>query len=180
MQIWKYYDYMENLNPVCEDVGKILKIVPNLVKNQETLSNIGEIETEDGSFFVDTRFLLIRIGGFCTFQAYSKNDKRPAKEIQITTVKEFPSKPDPNIVYLDGDGFCKPITTDPRVLYIMHKANDLPMNDADALEAFCRHIPTKREATDYLRKIGATTDCLPMIAIQRILKNENNESNGRI
>ena len=178
MQIWKFYDYMENNNPVCEDVGKILKIVPNLEKNQETLCDIGEIETEDGLFGVDTRFLIVRVGGYSAFVPLNGDPNKTTKFVQISDAKEIVWKP--NMAYLNGESICSPITTDPRILYIMHKANDLPRNDNDALEAFCRHIPTKKEATDYLRKIGATTDCLPMIAIQRILKKEKNDSNGRI
>ena len=111
--------------------------------------------------------------GFCAFEPIDPkiHDENYDWDTYNTVFKSiFPKDGDeidvkPHIVYLDGyRNALEPITTDPRVLCIMHRAErDLPYDPKEAqIKAFCEHIPTWDEATAYLKKIGAKTDCVPV------------------
>ena len=166
---WVYYDYMGNYNPVCEDAGEILKIIPNTPPAPYTNSNISEIETPVGAFGCDTKFDIVRVGGFCLFGLINDPDKNLIF-VDIVGVKHGQTvRVTKNDVLMYGENTLTPITTDPRILCIMHRAHGLK---DDALPEFCKRIPTRDEAVAYLRSIGAQMECLPMVAVKDILNKE--------
>lgn len=169
---WVYYDYMGKMNPVCEDAGKILRIVPNFPKVQGTFSNIQEIETDVGRFGCDTRYSTLLYGGYCFFEPIH-GDGEQTEFVDLTGIKhgETVDVKTRGLYLIDGFGLM-PITTDPRILCIMHRAHDLNNPTEKELFDFCKHIPDRKEAVAYLRSIHAETDCLPECAIQQKLNSE--------
>ena len=168
---WVYYDYMGIYNPVCEDAGEILKIIPNIPTAPYTNSNISEIETDVGAFGCDTKFDIVRVGGFCLFGLINAPDDGLIFR-DLAGIKHGDTvKLEKNVVLMYGANTLVPITTDPRILCIMHRAHGLK---DDALPEFCKRIPTRDEAVAYLRAIGAQMECLPMVAVKDILNKERN------
>jgi len=166
---WVYYDYMGKSNPVCKDVGEILRIVPNLPAVQYTYSNILEIETDSGLFSCDTKYKIMLYGGYCVFEPIRGENVEP-EFIDLTGIRQGDIVDvKPNEVYQIKSSFLTPITTDPRVLCIMHRSHALK---GEALQEFCKHIPTRDEAVAYLRSINAQTDCLPWCAVVQKINNE--------
>lgn len=169
---WVYYDYMGNLNPVCEDAGKILNIVPNLPAAPYTYSNILEIDTDGGRFGCDTKFPSVKYGGFTAFFPIRADNAKKLELVNLAGIRHGDTVDvKPNCVYFLGSSGLSPITTDPRVLFIMHRAHGLKPDD---LPDFCKRIPTKAEAIAYLRSIHAQMECLPMSAVEQQL-NEKGE-----
>ena len=176
-----YKEGMGWYNPVIRDVGKILKIIPNYPAAQETYSNVLEIETDGGLFSVDMKYPILKAGGFCVFEPLEKDADYENDDIEYQFVSVYPEDGDeidvkPNVAYLyGGDTHLIPITTDPRILCIMHRAHELPANPTEAqIKAFCKHIPTLDEATAYLKKIGALTDCVPRDEMYKNMEREDN------
>ena len=168
-----YRERMGRYNPVCENVGGILRIIPNYPAAQETYSNILEIETDEFVFGCDTKFKIVKYGGFCFFHPHG-DLKEKTKFVQMQTIDGNIVDIKPRTVYLAGHVAFEPITTDPRVLCIMHRAhNELPINPTEAqIKAFCAHIPTLDEATAYLKKIGALTACVPREEMYKNMEKE--------
>ena len=170
---WVYYDYMGTMNPVCEDVGRIKRIIPN-PGEQYTYSNILEIETDEGTFGCDTKFDIVRFGGFCVFEQ-NGNLRLPLNHIRLDGIRHGNTVTvNQNDVFMLGDRSLTPITTDPRVLCIMHRAHDeLPLEPTkEQFKTFCRHIPDREEAIDYLTRKRAQMDCRPMETVIRLLSQE--------
>ena len=168
-----YVDYMGRFNPVFEDVGNILKIIPNYPAAPYTYSHVLEIETDEGVFGCDTKFDIVRLGGFCQFERngdmrlpieYIKLDVRHGDTVTVNQNE---------VLMLDGVTL-EPITTDPRILCILHRAhNDLPAEPTEEqFKIFCARIPTKQEAVEYLKARGAQMECLPWSAITAKLEQE--------
>ncbi|MBR3506176.1 MAG: hypothetical protein IKO02_03915 [Lentisphaeria bacterium] len=171
---WVYYDYMGDMNPVCKDVGTIKRIIPNYPGVQYTYSNILEIETDKGRFSCDTKFDIVRLGGFCIFEL-NGDLSQPLKFIKLDEIKHGDIvELHQNDVLQIGGYSLTPITTDPRVLCIMHRAHDdLPLNPTKAqFNKFCKHIPDMEEAIDYLTRKRAQMDCRPMAEVSRLLSEE--------
>ena len=171
---WIYYDYMGSMNPVCRDVGTILKIIPNYPGVQYTNSKILEIETEAGVFGCDTKYDIVRLGGFCIFELIGEPDAGISfvdldgiRHGGIVNLRK-------NDVFMLGSCSLTPITTDPRILCIMHRAHDdLPLEPTKAqFKRFCEYIPDWEEAFDYLARKRAQTDCRPMETVKRLLIQE--------
>ncbi len=164
MQTWKYYERMERQNPVCEDAGAILRIIPNFPPVQYTYSHILEIETEDGRFACDTKYPFVKYGGYCAFCPLGENPKEPDEFVQLRGIKDGETVDvRPGRAYLIGSDFLNPITTDPRILCIMHRAHHklgAHPTEKQILE-FCKHIPDRKEAVAYLKTIHAQMTCLP-------------------
>ena len=170
---WVYYDYMGNMNPVCKDVGTIKRIIPN-PGEQYTYSKILEIETDEGMFGCDTKFDIVRLGGFCTFELIGDTDAE-IHFINLDGIRHgeiINLRPNDSLIHKGRS--LTPITTDPRVLCIMHRAHDdLPLNPTeDQLKTFCEHIPDREESIDYLKRKGAKMDCIPMMAVEYNLRKE--------
>ncbi len=167
-----YRERMGMFNPICENVGEIRKIIPNYPAAQETYSHINEIETDEFVFGCDTKYRFVKHGGFCRFHPLDRKEAK-TKFVQMPTIDGGIIDVKPHTLYLDGHDAFTPITTDPRVLCIMHRANDLPLHPTEAqIKAFCAHIPTWDEATAYLKKIGALMDCVPEEEMYRNMKRE--------
>ena len=172
---WVYYDYMGKDNPVCEDVGEIQRIFPNLPAAPYTYSRITEIETDVGLFGCDTKYKIMLYGGYCFFEPIrGKNGKTKQKTIDLAGIKHGEEVDlDMEALYLMNGAGLTPITTDPRILCIMHRAHGL--NDPEKqLPELCKRIPTRDEAVAYLRAIGAQMECLPECAVKQKLNNERN------
>lgn len=173
---WVFVDYMGRFNPVCEDVGKILKIKPNYPAAPYTYSHVLEIETDKGVFGCDTKFDIVRLGGFCLFEQNGEM-RLPLKYVKLDRIKHGDTvQLNQNDVPMLGPFTLTPITTDPRVLCIMHRAhNDLPAEPTEEqFKQFCERIPTKKEAVEYLKARGAQMECLPWSAITAKLEKERN------
>jgi hypothetical protein len=171
---WVFVDYMGRFNPVCEDVGKILKIKPNYPAAPYTYSHVLEIETDEGVFGCDTKFDIVRLGGFCLFEQNGEM-RLPLKYVKLDRIKHGDTVTlNQNDVLMLGNETLTPITTDPRVLCIMHRAhNDLPAEPTEEqFKQFCERIPTKKEAVEYLKARGAQMECLPWSAITAKLEQE--------
>ena len=170
---WDYYDYMRNMNPVCKDVGTIKRIIPN-PGEQYTYSKILEIETDEGTFGCDMKFDIVRLGGFCVFER--NGDLRlPLNHIRLDGIRHGDMVTvNQNDVLTLGKMSLTPITTDPRVLCIMHRAHDdLPLEPTKAqFKKFCKHIPDMEEAIDYLTRKRAQMDCRSMETVMQLLSRE--------
>lgn len=173
---WVYYDYMGTMNPVCKDVGRIIRIVPNYPAVQGTYSQINEIETDEGRFGCDMKFSIVRIGGFCSFDPI-RDPNAAINFISLDGIKHGDTVDlhANNVLMVDGSSLS-PITTDPRVLCIIHRAHDeLPMEPTEEqFKEFCRHIPDKEEAIEYLKRKDAYKDCIPWSAVKYIFNKERN------
>ena len=168
-----YRKRMGDFNPVCENVGVIRKIIPNYPPMRDTFSNILKIETEEFPFWCDTKYFYVKNGGYCKFHP-QRDSNEETKFINLYGLHDGDTiDVKPNAVYFNRQEYMSPITTDPRVLCIMHKSNDLTLHPTEAqLIALCEHIPTWDEATAYLKKIGALMDCVSEEEMYRNMKRE--------
>ena len=165
---------MGTMSPVCVDAGRIIRIVPNYPAAQCTYSRISEIETDEGRFGCDMKFSIVRIGGFCSFTPIGNPDAA-INFINLDGIRHGDSVDlHANEVLMIDEHSLSPITTDPRVLYIMHRAHDeLPMEPTEEqFKEFCRHIPDREEAIEYLKRKDAYKDCIPWSAVKYIFNKE--------
>ena len=169
-----YREDMGWLNPICENVGEIRRIIPNYPVMRDTYSHILEIETDEFPFWCDTKYLFIKYGGYCKFHPHGDLNKEP-KFNHLYSLKDGDTiEVKPRHVYFNRQEHLNPITTDPRVLCIMHRAHlELPYDPTEAqIKAFCAHIPTWDEATEYLKRIGALMTCVPEEEMYQNMKKE--------
>jgi len=176
MAKWLYYDYMGKYNPVCVDLGNIEKILPNIPMAQETYQLVEGVIADGVHFGCNTKPIILQLGGFANCIPCPKNLDAPTvfKTFPEDIHHEDPVDMEPNIAYLDRKhNFHSPICCDPRLLYIMHRALELPTDTT--LERFNRHlkvIPTREEALAYLIRNNLNFDPIPFEAIEAKIQQE--------
>ena len=167
--IWRYRKisngHYDSHYFVCEDAGVIQKIIPN-PGYQYTYSNILEIIADGIRCACDTKYAIVK-RGFCTFDPLPKDVDKPDRETIFEEIRGIRDGAifdvDPEIAYLIDKEFVDTITTDPRILYIMHRAHleEIPGRQ-DAIDTAFAKIPSREEALLYLRRIGACLEWKPL------------------
>ena len=176
MATWLYYDYMGTYNPVCVDIGNISSIVPNIPWAPYTYHLVNGI-VADGVFFgCGTKPSIIRIGGFTFCRPCPDNldSQTVFKTFPQDIRHEDPVVMKPEISYYSKDRtFFSPICCDPRVLYIMHRAMELPTNiTKERFNHFFKEIPSREKALAYLIRNNLNFDPIPFEAVQAKLQQE--------
>ena len=141
---WLYYDYMGKYNPVCVDAGNITDIIfvdPD-IPNDGTV--VQELIADGNMYHCDCKEVFFEKFGFVLFEPLGVEKRKFPDNVKHGDEIKMPF----------NDSSFVPITTDPRVLYIMYKAFH---NDVEGLK-----IPTREYALRFLREIGAMTDCIPV------------------
>ena len=143
---WLYYDYMGEFNPVCVDAGNITEIVlsKNVKGIQDYASAVQEIIADGNRYHCDCKSDFFESYGFVFFDPIGVPRKDFPKDVKYGDEIDMPFR------YAE----FIPITTDPRVLFIMYHAY---REDVAGLKN-----PTINEALRFLRKVGAKTDCIPV------------------
>ena len=179
MAEWRYFDYMQNYNPVCVDAGNITKIIPNIPKAPYSYHHIEAVIADGVYFGCDTKSVIFKTGGFVAFEP----SDYPYDEDAPTIFKKFPlnlSHGDrvdmgPRIRYLakDNSGY-NPICCDPRVLYIMHRSLELPRSNTtiEQFNELFKAIPSRQEALDYLNRNNLMCHPIPFDDILAIIQRE--------
>lgn len=146
---------------VCEDAGEIQKIIAN-PGYQYTYSNILEVIADGVRCGCDNKYSIVAELGYCTFHPLRKDVENVQWEdiggIEDGTIFEV----DPEKSYLNGHEYVSPITTDPRILYIHHRAHLEKIHGQRAINAAFKKIPSREEALQYLREVGGCTVWKPM------------------
>jgi len=139
---WLYYDYMERFNPVCVDAGNITEI--RFSNPTYDGAKVLGVVAEGIKYHCDCKDVFFDRFGFVFFDPLGVEEKDFPTGVKYGDEIKMP---------FNFDGY-NPITTDPRVLYIMYHAF---RNDVAGLK-----IPTRDEALKFLRNVGAMTDCIPV------------------
>ena len=163
--IWRYRKisngHYDSHYFVCEDAGVIQKIRPN-PGYQYTYSNILEIIADGVRCGCDNKYSIVAELGYCTFHPLRKDVENVQWEdiggIEDGTIFEVV----PEKSYLNGHEYVSPITTDPRILYIHHRAHLEKIHGQRAINAAFKKIPSREEALQYLREVGGCTVWKPM------------------
>ena len=163
--IWRYRKisngHYDSHYFVCEDAGVIQKIIAN-PGIQYTYSTILEVIADGVRCGCDAKYPIVAEHGFCTFQPLRKDaDKVQWADIGRTEDGEI-FDVDPEKTYMNGRDFVHPITTDPRILYIHHRASLENIHGQKAINAAFKTIPSREEALQYLREIGGCTEWKPL------------------
>lgn len=143
---WLYYDYMGEFNPVCVDAGKITGIIfTKDIKGIQDYASAVQVVVADGKQYrCDCKSDFFESYGFVFFVPIGAPRKDFPAGVEHGDEIEMPFR----------DANYTPITTDPRILYIMYHAF---RDDVAELK-----IPTHDEALRFLRNVGAKTDCIPV------------------
>ena len=167
--IWRYRKITKGYDDshyfVCEDAGEIQKIIPN-PGIQYTCSSILEIVADGIRCGCDTKYAIVK-RGFCSFDPLPEDADNPDRETIFEDIRGIRDgtifNVNPEIAYLIGERFVYTITTDPRILYIMHRAylERIPGNQ-EAIDAAFAKIPSREDALQYLRRIGACLEWKPI------------------
>lgn len=146
---------------VCEDAGEIQEIIPNYPAAQYTYSNISEIVADGIRCSCDTKYSILERSGYCDFQPL-RSDIEKVDFVDLAGIRDGTIfEVNPEKTYMIGSNFIYPISIDPRVLYILHRAHLEDIRHPEAVKAAFARIPTREEAQRYLRQIGANTEWNP-------------------
>lgn len=135
---WIVYKFMDDSNPVCEDAGE-LEILIN--------PNGSPFFRADGIVFAPSDNWQVLRRGLSCFYPYED-----AYDDELGKYKKYIQK---NGVYIDMT-FGSPITTDPRVLMVMH--HYFHSGEENAMTK----VPTRLEAVHYLLKENALYPLMSM------------------
>lgn len=137
---WLVYSFMDNYNPVCTDAGElIIRVNPDG----------SPFFVADGIAFAPYEKQSILEFGFTGFSPFLDVD---GSEIGYDYKKPLLDK-NGQLVSIDNEK--NPITTDPRVLMIMHHYHH------HGLKAMTK-VPTRLEAVNYLIKENALYPLIPL------------------
>ena len=139
---WLYYDYMGKYNPVCVDAGNITEII--FSKTPYDGSKVQGVVIEGIKYHCDCKDVFFDRFGFVFLDPLGVEEKDFPAGVKHGDDIKMPFNYDGHI----------PITTDPRVLYIMYHAF---RNKVAGLQ-----IPTREDALKFLQNVGAMTDCIPV------------------
>lgn len=163
--IWRYRKisngHYDSHYFVCEDAGVIQKIIAN-PGIQYTYSNILEVIADGVRCGCDAKYPIVAERVYCTFHPLRKDIENVQWE-DISWIEDGAIfEVDPEKSYLIGRDYVSPITTDPRILYIHHRAHLENIHGQKAINAAFKKIPSREEALHYLRRIGAYLEWRPI------------------